>query len=460
MKLPAYKAGHQKGELFIKRNSMEKVDYIIKGDYLLTMEGDLSIINNGAVAVSGSEITAIGTDSDISLKYTSDNIIDGKNKVIFPGLINTHTHAAMVYFRGLADDKPLQDWLENHIWPAEMKWLTAEFVNDAIELACLEMLKSGVTTYTDQYFYQNIAAENLARIGMRGVLGSGIIDFPWKDIAQTPDDYFTNAEELINNWKDSELVTPCLAPHATYTCSPDNYKRAKEMADKYDVPLHTHLAETQFEVSECQKRYGKTPVEHLNEIGFLSSRVSAAHCVWLTDREIDILAEKKVGVSHCIESNLKLASGIAPLPKMLNAGVNVAFGTDGAASNNDLSILGEMSTAVKVHKAVSNDATVVDSKTALTMATRNGAGIIGLGDKVGTLKPGKKADLVIADLNSPHLTPVYNIYSHMSYCMRPSDIDTVMVNGKILIDNGKSVTIDEREVLSKANDWEKKIKKQ
>ena len=437
---------------------MQKVDYIIRADYLLTMEGDLSVIRDGAVAVTGSDITAAGTFTDISGKYTSGNIIYGKNRVVFPGFINTHTHAAMVYFRGIADDLPLQVWLEQHIWPNEMKWLSSEFVADAVELACLEMLKAGVTTYADMYFFQNTAGKKLEKIGMRGVLGSGIIDFPWKDVAETPDDYFRNCEELINAWKGNALVTPCVAPHATFTCSPDKYIRAKEMADKHDVPLHTHLAETQFEVAECLKRYGKPPVEHLDSIGFLSERVSAAHCVWLTDREIEILANKKVGVAHCIESNLKLASGIAPLPKMLNAGVKVAFGTDGAASNNDLSVLGELSTAAKVHKGVALDATVVDSRTALLMATRNGAEILGLGDKTGSIRPGKRADIVIAGLDKPHLTPLYDIYSHITYCMRPGDIETVMVNGKILIDKGKPTTLDEAEILDKAKIWQKKIK--
>jgi 5-methylthioadenosine/S-adenosylhomocysteine deaminase len=439
---------------------MERVDYILKADYLLTMEEDLAVIQDGAVAVTGNEITDVGAYGDIANKYAPESIVDGKNKVLFPGLINTHTHAAMVYFRGLADDMPLQDWLEKNIWPAEMKWLTAEFVNDAIELACLEMLKSGVTCYADMYFYQSVAAKKLEKTGMRGVLGSGVIDFPWKDVAQTPDDYFINAEKLINNWNDSELVTPCVAPHATYTCGPDNYVRAKELADRYDVPLHTHLAETQFEVAECQKRFGKTPVEHLNDIGFLSERVSAAHCVWLTDKEIEILAGQKVGVSHCIESNLKLASGIAPVPKLLKAGVKVAFGTDSAASNNDLSILGEMATAGKVHKAAFQDPTVLDSKTALLMATRNGAELFGLGDKTGSIKRGKRADLVLADLNKPHLKPMYDIYSHITYCMRSSDIDTVMVNGKIVVSNGSHTTLDEEEVLAKAELWSKKIKGQ
>lgn len=437
---------------------MQNVDHIIRADYLLTMEGDMSVINDGAVAVSGSDIIDAGAFDNISKKYSSENITDGKDRVVFPGFVNTHTHAAMVYFRGIADDLPLQEWLEKHIWPNEMKWLSSEFVGDAVELACLEMLKSGVTTYNDMYFFENVAGERLTKIGMRAVLGSGIIDFPWKDYAQGPDDYLRKAEEHINNWKGSDLVTTCVAPHATFTCGPDSYLRAGKLADKYDVTLHTHLAETQFEVAQCKERYGKTPVEHLDSIGFLSERVSAAHCIWLTDREIEILAERKVGVAHCVESNLKLASGFAPVPKLLDAGVKVGLGTDGAASNNDLNILGELSTAAKVHKAVSLDPTVVNSMTALLMATRNGAEIIGLGEKTGSLRPGKKADLVIAGLNQPHLLPMYNIYSHIAYSLRPSDIETVMVNGMIVIDNGNLITADEETILENARQWQKKIK--
>ncbi|MDO8282617.1 MAG: amidohydrolase family protein [Thermodesulfovibrionia bacterium] len=437
---------------------MQNVDHIIRADYLLTMEGDLRVIHDGAVAVSGTDIIDVDTFYDISKKYTSKNITDGKDKVVFPGLVNTHTHAAMVYFRGIADDLPLQEWLQNHIWPNEMKWLSSEFVGDAVELACLEMLKGGVTTFNDMYFYENIAGEKLTNIGMRAVLGSGIIDFPWKDYATGPDDYFKKAEEHIKNWKGNELVTTSVAPHATFTCSPDNYTRARVLAEKYDVALHTHLSETEFEVAQCKERYGKTPVEHLDSIGFLSERVSAAHCVWLTDRDIEILAERKVGVAHCIESNLKLASGFAPVPKLLKAGIKVGLGTDGAASNNDLSILGEMATAAKVHKAVSGDPTVVNSKAALLMATKTGAEIIGLGDKTGSLKPGKKADLVIADLAKPHLMPLYDIYSHITYAMQPSDIETVMVNGKILLDKRRLMTGDEDAILDNARKWQDRIR--
>ncbi|MBI5741342.1 MAG: amidohydrolase family protein [Nitrospirae bacterium] len=437
---------------------MQNVDYIIRADYLLTMEGDLAVIRDGAVAVTGSDITDAGTFAGVSAKYTSKKIIEGKDRAVFPGLINTHTHAAMVYFRGLADDLPLMEWLQDHIWPAEGKWMTEEFVGDAVGLACLEMLKAGVTTYADMYFFQNAAGKKLEKIGMRGVLGAGVIDFPFTGYARAVDDYFANAENLINNFKDSDFVFPCIAPHATYTCGPDNYKRANALSEKYNVPVHTHLAETQFEVAECQKRFGKTPVEYFESIGMLSERLFAAHCVWLTDNEIELLAKRKAGVAHCIESNLKLASGFAPVPKLLSAGVRVGLGTDGAASNNDLSILGEISTAAKVHKAVSGDPTVVDSRTALLMATKIGAEILGLGDKVGSIRPGKKADLVMAGLSKPHLTPIYDIYSHLTYCLRPSDIETVMVNGKIVIERGRPTTMDEEEVLAKAREWQEKIK--
>ncbi len=437
---------------------MQNVDHIIRAEHLLTMEGDLSVINDGAVAVSGSDIIAAGSYDDISAKYSSDDITEGKDKVVFPGLINTHTHAAMVYFRGIADDLPLQEWLEKHIWPNEMKWLSSDFVGDAVELACLEMIKGGVTTFNDMYFYEETAGNRLTAIGMRAVLASGIIDFPWKDYSQGPDDYFRKAEEHIKRWQESELVTTGVAPHATFTCSPENYKRAGELAEKYDVALHTHLSETEFEVAQCKERYGKTPVEHLDSIGFLSERLSAAHCVWLTEKDIDILAERKVGVAHCVESNLKLASGFAPVPKLIESGIKVGLGTDGAASNNDLSILGEISTAAKVHKAVTGDPTVVNSKTAMLMATKNGAEILGLGDVTGSIKPGKKADLVIADLKQPHLMPLYDVYSQIAYAMRPSDIESVMVNGKFLLKDGSPTTADEDAILAKARSWQEKIK--
>jgi 5-methylthioadenosine/S-adenosylhomocysteine deaminase len=436
---------------------MHTVDYIICGDYILTMNEKMDVIRNGAVAVKDKGIVDVDAAENILRKYSSEKIIEGKDRVVLPGLINTHTHAAMVYFRGLADDLPLKEWLEKYIWPAENKWLNSDFVSDATRLACLEMLKAGVTTYNDMYFFEGSAAIATKQIGMRAVLGAGIVDFPTVS-GKGPDEYLANAEVFANEWRGDELITPCIAPHAAYTCSPETLKKAKKLAEKYGIPLHIHLSETEWEVSEIQLLYGKRPVEHLEAIGFLDRRVLAVHCVWLDDNEIEILAKRNVGVSHCIESNLKLASGIARVPEMLKAGVKVTFGTDGAASNNDLNILSEMSTAAKVHKAMANDPTVLDSKTALLMATRWGAEVLGLGDIIGSIEKGKLADIITVNLKKPHLTPIYDVYSHLVYAAMASDVEMVMVNGKVVVNDIRLTTENEEDILHNALEWERKIK--
>jgi 5-methylthioadenosine/S-adenosylhomocysteine deaminase len=438
---------------------MKEVDYIIGGDYVLPMDKGLTVIKDGAVAIKGPEIIEVGTSAEIFKKYIPEAVMKEEGSVVIPGLINTHTHAAMVYFRGIADDLPLKDWLENHIWPAENRWLGPEFISDAIELACLEMLKGGVTTYNDMYFYEDAAGKATKKIGMRAVLGVGVLDFPTKS-ASTSDEYFANAESFIKEWKgkQDDLITPCIAPHALYTCGPETLKRARHVADKYDVPIHIHLSETRSEVAEIKTRYMKTPVEYLDSLGFLDERVLAAHCIWLEDKEIELLAKRKVGVSHCMESNLKLASGFAPVVTMLMEGIKVTFGTDGAASNNDLNILSEMSTTAKVHKALSDDPTVLDAKTVLLMATRWGAEVLGLGAKVGSIEKGKLADIVIINLKKPHLTPLYDVYSHIVYAAMASDVETVMVNGKVVVNGRRLVTADESEILYRAQKWCEKIK--
>lgn len=436
---------------------MTTVDLIIKADHVLTMDAGLTVIDKGAVAVKGSRIVAVGTQQEILGAYAADRTIGGEGTIAFPGLVNTHTHAPMVYFRGLADDLPLKIWLEEHIWPAEGRWLSPEFVGDGAELACMEMLTAGVTVYNDMYFFGDAIARATKRCGMRAVVGVGILDFPSKS-ASTSDEYFANAENFIREWNGDDLIVPSIAPHAPYTCAPDNMMRAKEIAERYDVPLHVHLSETQWEVAEIKSRYGKTPIALLDSIGFLDDRVLAAHCVWPTDEEITILAGRKVGVAHCIESNLKLASGIAPVVKMLAAGVKVTFGTDGAASNNDLSILSEMSTAAKIHKAVAGDPTALDARQTVLMATRWGAEALGLGSVTGSIEPGKAADIVVAGIDRPHLVPLYNVYSHIVYAMRPSDIDTVIVNGSVVVNSGHLVNADEEEILRKATEWGAKIR--
>ncbi len=420
------------------------------------MDESCSVVKHGAVAINGNKILEVGTSHEILSKYISGNVIKGEGKIVLPGLINTHTHAAMVYFRGIADDLPLSEWLNNHIWPAENKWLSPEFISDAVELACLEMLKGGVTTYNDMYFFEDAAGEASKKIGMRAVLGSGILDFPSVS-AKSADEYLDNAERFVNNWKGDELITPCIAPHALYTCSPETLRKSKEKADKLNVPLHIHLSETEWEVGEILNKYKMRPVEHLENLGFLDKNVVAAHCVWVEDHEIRLLARRGVGVSHCMESNLKLASGFAPVAAMLAEGVRVSFGTDGAASNNDLNILSEMSTTAKVHKALSKNPTVLDAKTVVLMATRWGADVLGLGNKVGSIEKGKIADIIVVNLNKPHLTPLYNVYSHIVYAAMASDVETVMVNGKVVVDERKLLTADESEIIYKARTWREKI---
>jgi 5-methylthioadenosine/S-adenosylhomocysteine deaminase len=432
-------------------------DYIITADYILPMDASTSVIEKGAIAVQGTDILDVGTAEDIFARYSSEKVIPKKNNVLFPGLINTHTHAAMVYFRGIADDLPLQDWLKNHIWPAENKWLSPEFISDSIELACLEMLKGGVTVYNDMYFFEDAAAHSTKKMGMRAVLGCGILDFPTRS-GNSADEYLAHAESFINDWKGDELISPCIAPHALYTCGPETLRRAKAMAEKYTVPLHIHLSETQWEVEEVKNRYRRKPVHHLESLGFLDETVLAAHCIWIDDDEIEVLAKRKVGVSHCMESNLKLASGFSPVVTMLMTGIKVSFGTDGAASNNDLNIMSEMSTTAKVHKALSENPTVLDAKTILLMATRWGAEALGLGDRIGSLEKGKRADFVSLDLKKPHLTPIYNVCSHIVYAAMASDISDVMVNGRFVVENGMLITADEQEILAKAQQWSEKIR--
>lgn len=437
---------------------MTNVDIIIHGDYVITMNDNMDLIYEGAIAIKDTNIIKVGTAKDIKRDFTSKTIIDGKGKAVLPGLINTHTHAAMVYFRGLADDLLLKDWLENHMWPAENAFLSPEFISDATELACLEMIKAGVTTYNDMYFFCESAAKSTIKAGMRAVLGVGILDFPSVS-ANNKDEYFANAQRMIDQYKGHKLITPCVAPHTIYTCGKETLKDAKNLAEKYDLPIHIHLSETEWEAGESIKRYGMRPVKFLDSIGFLSEKVVSAHCVWLDEEEIDIMAKSNASVSHCIESNMKLASGFAPIVNMINKGLNVSIGTDGAASNNDLSLLGEISTVAKVHKALSKDPTAMNDKLALTMGTKNGAKALGMSHLIGTIEEGKEADIISINLKKPHLTPIYDIYSHIVYAAMGSDIDTVIIRGNIIMDNGYVLTLDEDEIFDKAEYWAKKIEK-
>ncbi len=434
--------------------ALKKADLIITDiDFILTMDEDLTEFRNADIVIKNGKIIDIGQDK--KNEYFGKAII-GKGKIAIPGLINTHTHAAMTLLRGYGSDNPLKVWLEEYIWPAEGQFVSYEFVKDGTEIAVYEMLRTGTTTFVDMYFYENAVADVIKEVGIRGVLSTGILDFPTPG-AKTPDEGIAKTIDFIKEYKNHPYVIPAIGPHAPYTCSPETLKKAYKVAEDYDVVYHIHIAETEFEVNTIKEKYGKTPVHHLNDIGVLSERTLAAHMVYPTEDEIDILADKGVKIAHCPESNLKLASGVAPVPAMIEKGVNVAIGTDGTASNDDLDVIGEISTAAKLHKGVNKNPTVVNAKEALLMATRWGAKAILMEDQLGSIEVGKLADIVLIDINDPHINPVYDPYTQIVYSSNGLDVDTVIVNGEVKVLNKEVLPFDKEYLLNKAKYWKEKI---
>lgn len=434
--------------------------FIIRGRYLITMNKDDEIIENGALVIKEDKILDIGDFGEILKKYKdpSIKIYGNSDHAIMPGFINTHTHAAMVLFRGIADDLPLKKWLTEHIWPREAKFLSPEFVYEGTRLACLEMLKSGTTTFNDMYFFTDSIAQAAKELGIRAVIGQGVLDFPTAS-GSGADEYLEKAEDFITKYHKDELIIPAVAPHAIYTCSKETLLKSKNLALKYNVPVHIHLSETFSEVEECIKKHGKKPVKYLLDIGFLEGKITAAHSVWVDDEEMEIMARYGVSVSHCIESNLKLASGIAPVSKMIEKGIKVTMGTDGAASNNNLDLLEEISIAAKIQKGITSNPTVLDVKTCMKMLTIWAAEALGVEKEIGSLEIGKKADILMMNLRKPHLIPTYDIYSTIIYSAKASDIENVFINGKIVILEGKHLLASEDEIINKALLWAEKIKK-
>jgi len=432
--------------------------FIVRAQYLITMNKEEQIIENGAVVVKDGRIADIGEFGEILKKYKEQIPIYGNShSALMPGFINTHTHAAMVLFRGIADDIPLKQWLTEHIWPREAKFLSEEFVYEGTLLACLEMLKTGTTTFNDMYFFTESIAKAAKDAGIRAVVGQGVLDFPTPS-GSGAKDYLAKAEDFIKNFKSDDYIIPAVAPHAIYTCSRETLLSCKELSLKYNVPMHIHLSETFQEVEESINRHELRPVKYLDSIGFLSGKIIAAHCVWLNQEEIEIMAKHNVGVSHCIESNLKLSSGIAPVAKMIRKGVKVSMGTDGAASNNNLDLLEEISIAAKVQKGITADPTVLDVKTCMKMLTIWAAEGLGLENEIGSIEVGKKADMILMNLRKPHLQPIYDIYSTIIYSAKASDIEDVFVNGVPVILNGRHQFVDEDEIIDKALWWSEIIK--
>jgi 5-methylthioadenosine/S-adenosylhomocysteine deaminase len=437
--------------------SAEPVDTIVSARYVVTMDAQRRVIENGAIAIRGERIIEVGTKADIDKKYQPKNRIDEPRSLVSPGLINTHTHAPMSLFRGVADDLRLQDWLENFIFPAEAKNVTPEFVRWGTRLACLEMLLSGTTTYVDMYYFEEIIAEETKAAGMRGILGQTVIGFPVPD-AKTPADELKRTEQFIQRFQKDPLIVPAVAPHAVYTNSDETLKAARDLANRYKVPFVIHLSETKKENDDLMAKRHMTPTQLLESLGALTGRTIAAHGVWINDTDMAILKRRNVGVAHCPSSNMKLASGVAPLMKYLRMGLAVGLGTDGVAgSNNDVDMFEEMDLAAKLQKVTTGDPEALNAQQAVEMATILGARAIGMDNEIGSLEAGKRADLITVSLDEPHALPLYNVYSQLVYALKSSDVRHVMINGKLVLRNRKSLTIDSAAVLAKASEYQLKV---
>ena len=436
----------------------ERADFAVTARYVVTVDPSNRVIEDGAVAVRGADIVAVGSRSAVLAEFKPRHVIERPNAVLMPGLINTHTHAAMSLLRGIADDLNLQDWLERYIFPAEAKNVTPEFVEWGTKLACLEMLLSGTTTLTDMYYFEEVAARAVKQAGMRGVMGQTIIRFPVPD-APTPAEGLARAEAFIKEFAGDEWITPAVAPHAVYTNSDETLQACRRLADRHSVPLVTHVAETQKEVVDLKAQRGGSPVEILERLGVLSGPTIAAHCVWVEPADIDILARRHTGVGHCPSSNMKLSSGAAPVPNMISAGIAVGLGTDGpAGSNNDFDLMEDMNLAGLLQKLVTRDPTALAAKKLIRMATIDGAKAIGLDRKLGSLETGKRADLISLSLDAPHAQPLYDISSQLVYALKASDVRDVWINGRVVMRDRKVLTLDSKEVERHAQTLAEKVR--
>jgi 5-methylthioadenosine/S-adenosylhomocysteine deaminase len=436
---------------------MQEVDIIIEGGTVLTLDDAGTIVPSGALAIEKGAIAAVGTLTEITGRYRGREVVIAKTHVVMPGLVNAHTHAAMTCFRGIADDLELMEWLNRYIFPAEAKNVDPELAYWGSLLACVEMIRSGTTTFCDMYIFEDETAKAASLAGMRCLLGEVLFDFPSPNF-KTPDEGLACTKGLIEKWANDPLVRITVEPHALYTCSENLLKKSKALAERYRVPLSLHLLETKSERDGLLEKLGCSPVQYLRDIGLLDENLVAFHCVWLTAEDIEMFARAGAKAVHNPESNMKLASGVAPVPDMQAAGITVALGTDGCASNNNLDMFQEMDTAAKLHKVSRLDPTIMSAGTVLKMATRDGARALGMAGEIGALRPGMKADIICVDFNQPHLTPLYHEDSHLVYCTSGSDVDTVLINGRIVMKNRRLLTIDEGEVMDRVNHIARRIR--
>ncbi|MSP27227.1 MAG: TRZ/ATZ family hydrolase [Methylococcales bacterium] len=432
------------------------VDILIHAGWIIPVEPPFDTLKQHSLVIQDGLIIDLLPTRQAKQCYQGTVVEHLENHVLLPGLINSHTHAAMNVMRGIADDLPLMDWLQNHIWPLEQQWMSEEFVKDGTDLAMAEMLRGGTTCFNDMYFFPDITAQQAQQAGIRATVGLIVIDFPtvW---AKDSDEYLSKGLTLMEQLSDSELCSTAFAPHAPYTVSDAPLQKIAAYAKKLQRPVHIHVHETVHEIEQAIEQTGKRPLQRLQELGLVNEHLIAVHATQLTDEEITLLAKAGATIVHCPESNLKLASGFCPVAKCLNAGVNVALGTDGAASNNDLDMFGEMRTAALLAKAVANDARAVSAMTALRMATINGAKALGLADAIGSLRVGKAADVIAVDFSQLETQPLYDPVSHIVYAASRQQVTDVWVAGQRLLHNRELTTLDLSELKTRIALWQQRL---
>ena len=421
------------------------------------MDKDRRVIEDGAVAIKGGEIVAVGKRADVMRNKTARRTVNAVGKVVIPGLINTHTHVPMTLFRGIADDLDLQEWLTKYIFPAEAKNVDEAFVRAGTRLGLAEMIRGGTTTYCDMYYFEDAVADESKKAGVRGVLGETVLDFPAPD-NKTFDAGMAYAERFIKKWQGDPLIVPAIAPHAPYTVSAEHLIATRKLSDRLNAPLVTHLAEANTETEYIEQKHpGKRPIEFVDSIGFLTNKTIAAHVIQANQAELDILKRRGVGIAHNPQSNMKLAAGVAPVPQMLKMDMPVGLGTDGAASNNDLNMWEEMDTAAKLHKVFTGDPKVVPAEAAFEMATSRGARALHMENLIGSIETGKRADIVIVDFDDLNQTPSYNVYSTLVYATKANDVRTVIINGRLVMLDRRLLTLNESVIKKDANAYRRKI---
>ena len=434
-----------------------KADLIVSGGTVVTMDRLRAIVEDGAVVIKGDTILEVGSRAELEGKYRAAQTIDARGTLVLPGFVNGHTHVPMTLFRGLHDDVTLDEWLHKYIFPAEAKNVDEEFVRWGTRLAAAEQIRSGITTFADMYYFEDVVAEETKAAGMRGVLGETFIDFPAPD-NKSEAEMLAYTEKFLKRWQGDPLIQAAPAPHSIYTCSRKTLQDSAALARKYQAPILIHMAEMKKEWEDSEKQNGMSPVGYLNSIGVLGPDVVAAHCIYVDETDRELLAQKQVGCVHNPSSNMMLASGVSPVAEIRAAGVAVGLGTDGpAGSNNDLDLMEEMDLAAKLAKITKMSPTALNAKAVVEMATIDGAKALHMDKEIGSLEPGKKADLILISLDEPNAVPMYDIYAQLAYALKASDVETVVIGGKVVMRDRKLLTVNEEQAIQKAREYKKTI---